>query len=154
MGDQPWSSRPGTQPSQASAPQAPSYDGQQDQMQYNNFSRPPHAQYRPQQAAQHSSPMSSPQQQQSCDVYGGTGVFNNQPQSRSHARGASQPMAGYAYPEPASANNSRTSMQQPRQQRGVLVKPNRKFTDVYDDHPQGHGGSSGAVRKVQDLSTA
>lgn len=150
-----WASRPGTQPSHQSQPR-PSYDGQQDQHpKYNNFSRPPNAQYRPQQPMQHSSPMSSPQQPQSYDVYGGTGVFNSQPQSRSqHARGASQPMAGYTYPEQASNNNSRTSMQKqqpPRQQRGVLVKPNRKFTDAYDGDSQGHSGSSGAVRKVQDF---
>jgi protein-serine/threonine kinase len=143
-----WASRPGTQP-------RPSYDGQNDapMSRPNNYSRPPNAQYRPQQPQQHSSPTSSPQQAQSYDVYGGTGVYAQNPNRPQHARGQSQPMAGYAYPEHGSTNNSRTSMQQqpPRQQRGVLVKPNRKFTDAYDGESQNHGGSSGAVRKVQDF---
>ncbi|KPI37117.1 Fatty acyl-CoA synthetase and RNA processing-associated kinase 1 [Cyphellophora attinorum] len=136
-----------------------------------NYSRPQQTQHqysRPQQpSGQYSSPMSSPPQQQSdpYDVYGGTGVYNAQPQHQSqqpqgrtqHVRGASQPMAGYGshqqqYAGTPPANNSRTSMQQPRQQRGVLVKPNRKFTDAYDnDSNHQHGGSSGAVRKVQDF---
>jgi protein-serine/threonine kinase len=150
MQDQQWS-RPGTQPSNVSHPR-PSFDGQQEnQSKYNNFSRPPNAQYRTAQAPQQtSSPMSSPPQQPSYDVYGGTGVYNNG--RTQHTRGASQPLAQQGqYQE--QANNSRTSMQQPRQQRGVLVKPNRKFTDAYDNDSgnQSHGGSSGAVRKVQDF---
>ena len=144
------SSRPGTQQNYQS------YDGQADQQgRQNNYSRPPNAQYRPPQQ-QHSSPMSSPPQAQpSYDVYGGTGVYNAQPPTnqRQHSRGASQPMAGFnqqQYQEPP-ANNSRTSMQQPRQGRGVLVKPNRKFTDTYDEPNHAHNSSSGAVRKVQDF---
>jgi protein-serine/threonine kinase len=150
MQESSWASRPGTQP-------RPSYDGQQDAplMRPNNYSRPPNAQHRPQQSAQYSSPVSSPQQPQSYDVYGGTGVYA-QPQSQTygrpqHTRGASQPMAGYTYPDQGSQNNSRISMQQPRQQRTVLQKPNRKFTDAYDGESQNHSGSSGAVRKVQDF---
>jgi protein-serine/threonine kinase len=164
------SSRPGTQPSHSGSQPRPSYDGVQDQPRYN-YSRPQQTQHqysRPQQpSGQYSSPMSSPPQQQSdpYDVYGGTGVYNAQPQHQSqqpqgrtqHIRGASQPMAGYGshqqqYASPPPTNNSRISMQQTRQQRGVLVKPNRKFTDAYDNESNHqHSGSSGAVRKVQDF---
>ena len=50
----------------------------------------------------------------------------------------------------------RTSIQQQRPARGpsVLQKPNRKFTDAYEDQGQGeggHAGSSGAAKRVMDF---
>ena len=47
----------------------------------------------------------------------------------------------------------RPSMQQGRNGRGpgVLQKPNRKFTDAYDQDPGHHAGSSGAAKRVMDF---
>ncbi|KIV82743.1 hypothetical protein PV11_04827 [Exophiala sideris] len=119
------------------------FDGSRTNSQ-NNFSRPPQSQYQPQRAVT---------TQATNDVYGGTGVYAPQDQGRvPHQRQQSEPMAHIMsqYPE---ASDSRPSMQQGRERRGVLVKNNRKFNDAYgyDQGPSHHGGRSGAVKKVQDF---
>ena len=45
----------------------------------------------------------------------------------------------------------RPSMQQSRNGRGVLQKPNRKFGDVYDQETGHHSGSTGAAKRVMDF---
>lgn len=119
------------------------YDGSRTSS-HNNFSRPPQSQYQPQRAVT---------TQATNDVYGGTGVYSPQEQSRvPHQRQQSEPMAQIMsqYPD---TTESRPSMQQGRQGRGVLVKNNRKFNEAYghDQGPSHHGGRSGAVKKVQDF---
>jgi len=120
---------------------------------YNNFSRPPQAQNRYQAPA----PPTPPMTQISNDVYGSTGVYVPPPpqeRGQQHQRQASQPAAQFLtqYPEPGE-DLPRPSMQQSRPARGVLTKPNRKFTDAYAyEYGVTHqGGSSGAVKKVQDF---
>lgn len=43
------------------------------------------------------------------------------------------------------------SMQQARNGRGVLQKPNRKFEDAYEQETGHHSGSSGAAKRVMDF---
>lgn len=134
-----WStSRPPTGQQSSSLPVS-SHDGHQDEdrpVKYNNFSRPPQAQYR----------QTQPTSQPKYDVYGGTGVYNPPGQTQA------QPMNQYPqYSQQAQYEQSRPSMQQGRQGRGVLTKPNRKFEAGYDAEPGSHGGSTGAVKKVQDF---
>lgn len=43
------------------------------------------------------------------------------------------------------------SMQQARNSRGVLQKPNRKFGDAYDQETGHHSGSTGAAKRVMDF---
>jgi protein-serine/threonine kinase len=130
-------SRPPTGRNYANQPMS-NHDGQQDTgrpTKYNNFSRPPQAQYRQQPAPS----------QADHDVYGGTGVYNP---ADSHT-GTTQAANQYSQPySDGYQEQSRPSMQQGRQGRAVLTKPNRKFEQAYDNE---HGGSSGAVRKVQDF---
>lgn len=45
----------------------------------------------------------------------------------------------------------RPLMQQARNSRGVLQKPNRKFGDAYDQETGHHSGSSGAAKRVMDF---
>ena len=130
--------------------QASNADGQYDgskQVKYNNFSRPPQAQYQPQQR-----PVET---EVSNDVYGGTGVYAPPTQGRTpHQRQQSEPMAQMMAPYPETTENvGRPLVQQGRQGRGVLVKNNRKFNEAYDydQGPTHHGGRSGAVKKVQDF---
>ena len=126
----------------AEKPQNSAMDGHQDgsRPRVANFSRPPQAQQYPNQRYQQA--MAPP----SNDVYGGTGVYSaSQPQG---AYQSNQQQFQPRYPEGFN-EPSRPSMQQGRPHKGVLTKPNRKFTEAYDnDH---HGGSSGAVKKVQDF---
>ena len=121
------------------------HDGQQDAgrpVKYNNFSRPPQAQYRQQPAPQ----------QQNYDVYGGTGVYNPSESYNRQGYGTNQEPTYFSnqYSQ-GSYEQPRPSMQQGRQGRAVLTKQNRKFADAYDHEPGSHGGSSGAVKKVQDF---
>lgn len=143
-------------------------DGSQDQYRTSNnknYSRPSQQGYsQPQQYSQI--------QQQSNDVYGGTGVYgqeqrqvqNQQAFSPNHNRQQqSQPQVSYrqpqgqsqrpVYPEGFNSNDagpSRQSMQQGRPVQSKLTKNNRKFNDGYGDQGTS-GGSSGAVKKVQDF---
>lgn len=123
-------------------------DGQNDgprPVKYNNFSRPPQGQYR------HPTTQTE-QSQQQYDVYGGTGVYNPSQGRGQHSRGASQPMTQFTPQYPDGFNDDqRPSVQHNRHGRQVLTKPNRKFADAYDDEPGQYGGSSGAVKKVQDF---
>lgn len=82
------------------------------------------------------------------DVYGGTGVYTS---SQNASRGDTLPPSSFQplYPDGFNDSAPRVSMQQGRPTRGVLTKPNRKFTDAYDNEP--YTGSSGAVKKVQDF---
>jgi len=83
-------------------------------------------------------------QQSTGDVYGSTGVFQNERQEYQHRRGESQNQ--FAQYQAATANQSRPSMSQTR---NTLTKP-RKFNDAYDQDYQ-RGGGSGAARRVQDF---
>jgi protein-serine/threonine kinase len=133
-----WStSRPPTGQQSSSLPVS-SHDGQQDdgRPKYNNFSRPPQGQYR-------QAPTSQPSQP-TYDAYGGAPAAVYSPnQSQTHPLNNYSPQPQYEQPRP--------SMQQGRQGRGVLTKPNRKFEAGYDAEPGSHGGSTGAVKKVQDF---
>ena len=104
---------------------------------YNNFSRPPQGQYR-----------QAPPTQQNHDVYGGTGVYN--PSDSYQQQAPAQNQFAPQYPDGFN-EQPRPSMQQGRQGKGVLTKPNRKFAEAYDNEPGSHAGSSGAVKKVQDF---
>ena len=145
MQEQNWSqSRPPTgqqYPTQSMS----NHDGQHDRSQsqtYNNFSRPPQAQYRQQPV----------QQQQNYDVYGGTGVYHPGDSRTRPQQGGYQQQNQFSSQYPQDHyEQPRPSMQQSRQGRGVLTKPNRKFAEGYDNEPGSHGGSSGAVKKVQDF---
>lgn len=103
-------------------------DGQQDRRNFN-FSRPAQPQaygHRPQQSTG--------------DVYGSTGVYdNNSQQQFQHRRGDSQGQL----PQFNDSTGSRPSMSQNR-----LTKP-RRFNDAYDQ--ESRGGGTGAVKKVQDF---
>lgn len=107
-------------------------DGQQDRRN-QNFSRPVAPQvygHRP----QHSTG----------DVYGSTGVYQNEPQGFQHGRSDSQNQ--FAQYQDSLANGSRPSMSQGR---NTLTKP-RRFNDTYEqDHHR--GGGNGAVKRVQDF---
>jgi len=111
-------------------------DGQQDRRNFN-FSRPAQPQA---QGYGHRS-----QQSQGDDVYGSTGVYQNDSQRQiQHQRENSQnQFTQYSSP---GADQSRPSMSQGR---NALTKP-RKFNDAYDQD-QHRGGGTGAVRKVQDF---
>ncbi|KAI9870108.1 MAG: hypothetical protein M1823_008848, partial [Watsoniomyces obsoletus] len=123
-------SRPSTGQNYANQPMS-NHDGQQDTgrpTKYNNFSRPPQAHYRQQPAPK----------QANHDVYGGTGVYSPADVHTGTNQAANQ------YSQPYSdgyQEQSRPSMQQGRQGRAVLTKPNRKFEQAYENE---HGGSSGA----------
>jgi protein-serine/threonine kinase len=124
-------------------------DGQYDGAQpghYSNYSRAPQSQHQPQKGL--------PTQQATNDVYGGTGVYAPSSQGRMpHQRQQSEQLGSLSQYPHAVDNSSRPSMQQGRHGRGVLVKPNRKFTEAYDydQGPGHHSGRSGAVKKVQDF---
>lgn len=108
-------------------------DGQQDRRNFN-FSRPAQQQtsgHRPQQSTG--------------DVYGSTGVYQNDSQHQlQHRRGDSQQQF-IQFSDPSGAP-SRPSMSQGR---NTLTKP-RRFNDAYDQDPHRSGGT-GAVRRVQDF---
>ena len=146
MQEQAWSnSQPPTGQHYSTQPIS-NHDGQHDDghsQTYSNFSRPPQAQYR-QQSAQ--------QQQQNYDVYGGTGVYSPHEPRTQPQQGVNQHQSQYSNQYPQDYyEQPRPSMQQGRQGRAVLTKPNRKFAEGYDNEPGTHGGSSGPVKKVQDF---
>ena len=145
MQEQTWSdSRPPTGPTYSN--QVPNNDGQQDSgrpVKYNNFSRPPQAQYRQQPTAR---------QQNHDDVYGGTGVYHPSDVQGRGGNGDYEPPSQYSTQDSRGyAEQGRPSMQQSRPGRSVLTKQNRRFAEGYDNEPGSHGGSSGAVKKVQDF---
>ncbi|KAK5945830.1 hypothetical protein PMZ80_003038 [Knufia obscura] len=127
----------GRPPTNDSAYGAGSVDGQQDRRNFN-YSRPAQPQS---QGYGH-----RPQQSQG-DVYGSTGVYDNNSQQQfqqQHQRGNSQnQLAQYS---DANVSQSRPSMSQGR---NTLTKP-RKFNDAYDQDTHKAGGT-GAVKKVQDF---
>ena len=113
------------------------YNGQQDQPRPRvaNFSRPPQAQqYRD--YPQTTMPPSN-------DVYGGTGMYMPEQYSEPPYQQPDQPY----YPDGFN-DQARPSMQQQRPHKGVLTKPNRKFTDAYD---QDHATGTSAVKRVSDF---
>lgn len=107
-------------------------DGQQDRRN-QNFSRPVNPQ-----AYSHRT------QQSTGDVYGSTGVYQNDAQGYQPGQGDNQ--GQYAQYQDSVPNHSRPSMSQVR---NTLTKP-RRFNDAYDqDHHR--GGGNGAVKRVQDF---
>lgn len=110
-------------------------DGQQDRRNFN-FSRPAQPQA---QGYGHRS------QHSQGDVYGSTGVYENDSQRpMQHQRENSQNQS--AQYSSANMEQSRPSMSQGR---NTLTKP-RKFNDAYDQEAH-KGGGTGAVKKVQDF---
>ena len=64
-----------------------------------------------------------------------------------------QAQSGPRYPQGFNSHEEepRVSMQQVRNSRGVLQKPNRKFEDAYEQETGHHSGSTGAAKRVMDF---
>lgn len=167
---------PSNSASRPSTNQRPTEDYQQNYSTGNDGSRDYHASNknysRPSQQGYSQSQQYSQPQSTSNDAYGGTGVYGEDQRQAQNRQAYTQnqyrqsqppPQASYrqpqgqsqrpVYPQGFNSNDAappRQSMQQGRPTQSKLTKNNRKFNDGYGDQGS-QGGSSGAVKKVQDF---